>query len=381
MLKSGIPANLRLGILGGGQLGRMLIQKAIDFNIETQVLDPDAQAPCRNIATGFTLGDFNDFQTVYDWGKEQSLITIEIEHVCTEALLKLEAEGISVFPQPAIIKMVQDKASQKIFYRDHGIPTAPFSLVDSRNELLKLNRPFPYIIKTHKAGYDGKGVMKINSVADLDRAFDEPLVVEDCIDFEREISIIIAGNSIGDTVVYPPVEMDFSPEANLVEYLYSPASCSPVIVQRAGEIAVKLMKELQMTGLLAVEMFVTRSGDLLVNEIAPRPHNSGHQTIEGNVTSQYEQHLRAIFNWPLGDPSITRPAVMVNLLGEKGYNGPAVYRGLEQVLALPGTYIHLYGKKMTKPFRKMGHVTITAATLEEAGRIAVQVKETLKVIS
>lgn len=373
--------NTKLGILGGGQLGRMLIQKAIDFNIETAVLDPDPHAPCKDLATDFTQGDFKDYHTVYAWGQNLKLITIEIEHVNTAALAKLEQEGVEVYPQPTIISMVQDKASQKEFYRKHQIPTAHFQLVDSRSGLKALNRPFPYIIKTHRAGYDGKGVMKINNASDLLLAFDEPMVVEDCIDFEKEISVLAARNKNGETVFYPPVEMEFNSEANLVEFLYSPASISKSTEEQAISIARRLLDELGMVGLLAVEMFVTKAGEVLVNEIAPRPHNSGHQTIEGNVTSQYEQHLRAIFNLPLGSPAILRPSVMVNILGEKNHSGPSSYEGLNEVLAIPGTYIHLYGKKFTKPFRKMGHVTITANTMEEAKKLANQVKSLIRVIS
>jgi 5-(carboxyamino)imidazole ribonucleotide synthase len=371
----------KLGILGGGQLGRMLIQKAIDFNMQVSVLDPDDQAPCRTIAGEFLKGDFNDFDTVYRWGKNQQLITIEIEHVNTEALAKLESEGIEVYPQPSVIKMVQDKGLQKKFYHEHAIPTAGFSLVENKNELLALNKSFPFILKTRKAGYDGKGVKKINDSISLANSFDEPCVVEDLVDFSKEISVIVARNKSGEVAYYPPVEMEFNPEANLVEFLFSPAAISTDVSEMAVRIASMIIEKLNMVGLLAVEMFVTKEGKVLVNEIAPRPHNSGHQTIEGNVTSQYEQHLRAIFNLPLGNTDIVKPSVMVNLLGEKNYSGPAKYEGLNNALALPGTYIHLYGKIITKPFRKMGHVTVTANDINEAKRIAVKIRDTIKVIA
>jgi len=376
-----VDLNKTLGILGGGQLGRMLIQKAVDFNISTSVMDPDAEASCARLADHFIQGNFKDFDTVYRWGKKLELITVEIEHVSTEALQKLEEEGVTVYPQPSILKMIQDKGLQKQFYYSHGIPTADFMLVAGKKELLDAKKKFPFVVKTRTTGYDGKGVMMIREEAALKNVFDEPCVVEDAVVFSKEISVIVARNKNGEIASYPPVEMEFNPEANLVEYLFSPASIPAEISERATAIAVRLINELGMVGLLAVEMFVTRQGEVLVNEMAPRPHNSGHQTIEGNVTSQYEQHLRAIFNLPLGKCHITRPAVMVNLLGEKNFSGPAKYQGLDEVLALPGTYIHLYGKLMTRPFRKMGHVTVTANDLDEAKRIAVKVKEKLKVIS
>jgi 5-(carboxyamino)imidazole ribonucleotide synthase len=371
----------KLGILGGGQLGRMLIQKAIDFNIQTSVMDPDAAAPCGSLADEFTQGDFTDFDTVYHWGKNLKLITVEIENVNASALQKLADDGVEVWPQPYIIKIVQDKGLQKLFYREHHIPSSEFVLIENRKELKALKKSFPFILKTRKAGYDGKGVMKVSGADDLEFAFDEPCVLENYINIEKEISLIVARNKDGHKVHYPPVEMEFNKEANLVEYTFSPSSLSSSISEKATNIALNIIEELKMVGLLAVEMFVTADGEVLVNEMAPRPHNSGHQTIEGNATSQYEQHLRAIFNYPLGPCDIHRPVVMVNLLGEKNHSGPARYEGLNDVLAIPGTYIHLYGKKNTKPFRKMGHVTVTASDIKEAKKIAKKVKGIIKVIS
>ena len=369
----------RLGILGGGQLGRMLIQKAVDYNITTIVVDPDPDAPCRNICDHFIHGDFRDFDTVMKLGELADVITVEIEHVNTDALEKLESLGKRVFPQPRVLKVVQDKGLQKEFYRLNGIPTAEFRLINGKDELAGHESLLPVMQKTRKAGYDGKGVTPLRSAADFAKAFDEPSVLEKFVDMQCEISVIVSRNAHGETAVFPAVEMDFNPEANLVEFLFSPARVSAEICDRAYEIAKGLIGKLQMVGLLAVEMFVTRSGEVLVNEIAPRPHNSGHQTIEGNVTSQYEQHLRAIMGLPAGDTSITRPSVMVNLLGEKGFSGEAVYEGFESALALPGTHIHLYGKRYTKPFRKMGHVTVTASSLEEAIVNARKVQGILKV--
>lgn len=380
-MKVDLGLNKKFGILGGGQLGRMLIQKAIDFNIGCAVLDPDPSAPCYAVTDQFTVGDISDFKTVYDWGKLLNLITIEIEHVNTEALQKLVDEGIEVFPQPAIIAMIQDKGLQKLFYKENKVPSAGFILIEDKESLKKTAKTFPYVLKSRKAGYDGKGVMLIRKAEDLDKAFEGPYLVEDCIAFEKEISVIVARNKSGEVMAYPPVEMNFNSDANLVEYLFSPADITENIAEKSINLALEIINKLAMVGLLAVEMFLTKSGEILVNEIAPRTHNSGHQTIEGNITSQYEQLIRAILNLPLGSGQIIKPSVMVNLLGEKNYNGPAKYIGLNEVLALKGTYVHLYGKKTTRPFRKMGHVTVTANDINEAMILAQKVKNTLKVIS
>lgn len=370
-----------LGILGGGQLGRMLLQKATDFNVSTCVMDPDADAPCKYLTENFVHASFKDADAVYAFGKKCTVITVEIEHVNVDALEQLEREGKKVFPQPAVLRMVQDKGLQKIFYRTHKIPTAEFYLIENKNDLLKYSDQFPFMQKLRTSGYDGKGVTKLLSVADMEKAFDAPSVLEKLVDFEKEISVIVARNENGEITHFPPVEMEFNAEANLVEFLFSPASLSDALQSEAIGIAKKIISEARMIGVLAVEMFVTKDQKILVNEIAPRPHNSGHQTIEGNVTSQYEQHLRAILNLPLGNTDIVKPAVMVNLLGEKGYAGVARYEGIEEAMKMKGVYIHLYGKKITKPFRKMGHVTVTADTLEDAKEKAVQVKNLIKVIA
>ncbi|HNQ61840.1 MAG TPA: 5-(carboxyamino)imidazole ribonucleotide synthase [Bacteroidia bacterium] len=372
---------LRLGILGGGQLGRMLLQKAIDYNITTSVLDPDPDAPCKNICDNFVEGSFTDYETVYQFGKSVNLLTIEIEHVNVDALAQLEKEGISVFPQSRIISMVQDKGAQKIFFRTHGIPTAEFHIIDSMEHLGRYASMYPCMQKLRRGGYDGKGVQKLNTIEDIPTALIGPSIIEKLIDFEREISVIVARNQRGEVAAYPAVDMDFNPEANLVEYLYSPSSIDEVRQNEALELAIRVANSLQIVGVLAVEMFLTKDGDLLVNEIAPRPHNSGHQTIEGNITSQYDQHLRAIFNLPLGSTKISQPSVMVNLLGDSNHQGEAVYKGLEKVLAMEGVHVHLYGKRLTKPFRKMGHITILADSLQEAKQTAVTVKKTIQVVA
>jgi 5-(carboxyamino)imidazole ribonucleotide synthase len=373
--------DFKLGILGGGQLGRMLIQEAINLNISTAVLDPDANAPCKFLTEYFECGNFRNEETVYAFGKKVNLLTIEIEHVNINALLRLESEGVLVYPQPQILAMVQDKGIQKEFFASHQIPTADFKLVHDKEQLMQFANELPAILKLRKGGYDGKGVMKLKSADDIANAFDAPCVLEKLIDFDCEIAVIVARNSAGDIVHYPPVDMEFNPDANLVEFLCSPARISDDLKEKAIAIARKVIDKTGMTGILAVEMFVTKSGDVLVNEIAPRPHNSGHQTIEGNITSQYAQHLRAILGLPLGDTSIIMPSVMINLLGEKSHTGEAHYDGIQDAMANGGVYVHLYGKKETKPMRKMGHVTVLASSLDAAIEKAKLVQQQIKVLT
>ncbi|MBN8651125.1 MAG: 5-(carboxyamino)imidazole ribonucleotide synthase [Cytophagales bacterium] len=367
-----------IGVLGGGQLGRMLIQAGINLDLNFHVLDPDAQAPCAGIAR-FTQGKLTDYETVMAFGKTCDIITIEIENVNTKALIDLEKAGKKVFPQPAVIELIQDKRIQKQFFADNQIPTAPFVLVNNKEAVAKHEDFLPAVNKLGKEGYDGRGVQVIKTKADLNKAFDAPGLLEKWIPFEKEIAVIVSRNALGDVAVYPAVEMVFHPEANLVEYLFSPAQIEKEIAQQAEAIARKVITSLNMIGLLAVEMFVTKEGEVLVNEVAPRPHNSGHQTIEGNVTSQYEQHLRSILNLPMGSTALLAPSAMVNLLGEEGFTGSARYEGLEEVLKAEGVYVHLYGKKTTKPFRKMGHVTIVDKDLNSLKKKANFVKQTLKV--
>ncbi len=371
----------RLGILGGGQLGRMLIQEAINLNLSVAVLDPDPEAPCKELAGEFETGSLLDYDTVYRFGKNKNLLTIEIEHVNTDALEQLEKEGVKVYPQPHILRMVQDKGLQKEFYRQHDIPTADFFLIENRAALATYSDQLPFFQKMRKGGYDGKGVFRLDSTERFEEAFDVPSVLEKTIDFEKEISVLVSRNAQGETALFPVVECEFNPQANLVEFLFAPANLEAEISNRALDIARRVAEATGIVGLLAVEMFVEKDGTVLVNEIAPRPHNSGHHTIEANLSSQYGQHLRAILALPAGATDTVRPAVMVNLLGEEGHSGAALYEGLEEALAMPGVYVHLYGKKMTRPFRKMGHVTVTAATLEEAKQKAFTVKNILKVKS
>lgn len=369
-----------LGIVGGGQLGRMLIQSGIDLNIRFAVLDPDPQAPCSHLAD-FQTGKLTDYDTVLAFGQACDVITIEIENVNTSALNELVRQGKKVFPQPDLISLIQDKRTQKEFYRKHGIPTADFVLVNSKEEVAAHAAFLPAVNKLGKEGYDGRGVQVLRKKEDLTKAFDAAGLLEKLIDFDKEIAIIAARNEQGEIVTYPPVEMVFHPEANLVEYLFAPAELKTAVVQRADAIARLVMDQMKLVGLLAVEMFVTKDGQVLVNEVAPRPHNSGHQTIEANATSQYEQHLRAILGLPLGDTRLKMPSAMINLLGEDGSSGPARYAGLEKVLAMPDVHVHLYGKKMTKPFRKMGHVTVLDDDVARLKSKVAFIKDTLKVVA
>ncbi|MBS1952033.1 MAG: N5-carboxyaminoimidazole ribonucleotide synthase [Cytophagales bacterium] len=369
-----------VGILGGGQLGRMLIQSGMDWNIFFSVLDPDPQAPCRSIAE-FRTGQLTDYSTVLDFGKTCELITIEIENVNVAALKELVRLGKKVFPQPEVIELIQDKRTQKKFYRETGIPTADFMLVENAEQVRQQKTFLPAVNKLGREGYDGRGVQILKNESDLVKAFDSPGILEKLVKFEKEISVIVARNESGEVKTFPAVEMVFHPVANLVEYLFSPASISEQLSAQAELIAKKIITGLNMVGLLAVEMFVTKDQQLLVNEIAPRPHNSGHQTIEGNITSQYQQHLRAVLNLPLGDTSTTKPSAMVNLLGEEGFSGEAKFQGLPEVLELNGTYVHLYGKKLTKPFRKMGHVTVVDSDPQSLIKKVNFVKQTLKIIA
>jgi 5-(carboxyamino)imidazole ribonucleotide synthase len=373
--------SLILGVLGGGQLGRMLIQTAINYNQDIHILDPDPNAPCKDFAQEFTVGSLKDFDTVYEFGSKCDVITVEIESVNTEALEKLVNEGKQVYPQPHILRLIQDKRAQKEFYVANGIPTAEFILTANKAEVIHNADFLPAVNKLGKDGYDGRGVQVLRTEADLDKAFDAPGLLEKLIDFKREIAVTVARNANGDLAVYPSVECAFHPTANLVEFLFAPAEVTSEIEEKASAIAKEVILKLDMVGILAVEMFVTKEGEVLVNEIAPRPHNSGHHSIEANFTSQFEQHLRSVMNWPLGNTALRCPAAMINLLGEEGFTGPVVIEGKEEAMAEKGVYIHLYGKKITKPFRKMGHVTLLDDNVDNLKKRAQRIKELIKIKS
>lgn len=374
-------SDFRLGILGGGQLGKMLIAEAIRLDIHTRVLDPDPLSPCRFVATYFESGDLMDFRAVYRFGRACDLITIEIEHVNTEALARLEAEGVIVCPSSQALRIIQDKYLQKCFYRDHGIPTADFFLLPENKKPDFSNIRFPFVQKLCTSGYDGKGVVIIKSPDEVSRMFSSASILEEFIPGAVEISVIAARNARGEVKCFPAVEMVFHPEANLVEYLFCPARITPDQEAEAESIAAKVITHLDIRGILAVEMFITPEGKILVNESAPRPHNSGHHTIESAYVSQYQQHLRAILDLPLGSVRMKTASVMINLLGEPGYSGKAVYQGLSTVMEMEGVNVHIYGKKETRPYRKMGHVTILAGGVEDAREKADFVKKHLKVIA
>jgi 5-(carboxyamino)imidazole ribonucleotide synthase len=371
----------RLGMVGGGQLGRMFIQSAISFDVHVHALDPDPNAPCKDIAHSFTVGSLHDFDTLYAFGCDKDVITVEIENVCIEALEKLENEGVRVFPQPRVLRIIRDKGIQKEFYKEHNIPTADFALYSHPSELIAAQVKIPFVQKLRTGGYDGRGVQLIRKETDFTKLFDAPSIVEQLIPFQKELSVIVARNEKGEIRTFPAVECEFHPEANLVEFLFCPADISINIELAANELAQKVIQDLDMVGILAVELFLTSDGQLLVNEIAPRPHNSGHHTIECNITSQFEQHLRAVLGLPLGETDIIRAGAMINLLGAEGFEGPAIYEGMERAIAMPGVHPHLYGKSTTKPFRKMGHVTISGTDILDVKNTARRVNNLIVVKS
>jgi len=374
-----------IGILGGGQLGLMLLQAGIDWNLRVHVLDPDPDAPCRHLCTQFTTGSLTDYDTVYQFGQGVDVLTIEIERVNVDALETLEREGKRVYPQPSVIRIIQDKRLQKQFYRDHNLPTTDFVLTDTRADvaMFEIERPdfFPAFHKLGRDGYDGRGVQRIDSVVDVGLAFDAPGVLEQAVDFEKELAVIVSRNADGAVQTFPTVEMVFYPKLNMVDYLFAPADISDAINQKAQTIARRTAEAFGIVGLLAVELFLDKLGNVLINEVAPRPHNSGHHTMRANVTSQFEQHWRAILNYPPGDTTAYQPAAMVNLLGEAGHTGPAVYEGLETLLTMPGVFPFFYGKAQTKPFRKMGHVTVMDQDLVALREKVEVVKAGIRVVS
>lgn len=374
-----------LGILGGGQLGKMLLYVTRKWDITTYVLDPNEDSPARLSCNYFFTGDLMDFETVYRFGKHVDLLTIEIENINVEALEKLENEGVKVFPQPKIIKTIKNKCYQKEFYKNNKIPTSLFKIykkIDQiKDEILKGKLSFPFIWKSPSSGYDGYGVKVIHSNIDVELLPKGESLIEEFVHIEKELAVIICRREQGEVVSYPVLEMEFNSNINQVEYVLCPARIDEKIYKKAEEISYKISKKLNHVGLLVVELFLTDKGNVIVNEIAPRPHNSGHLTIEASYTCQFEQHIRALLNLPLGKTSIKTPSVMVNLIGNDGYSGPVFYKNIDQILAIDGVIPHIYGKKKTRPFRKMGHVTVTNSEIEKARKIAEQIKQTIEVIS
>lgn len=374
---------IKLGILGGGQLGRMLVQAGKEWNLECHVMDESDEFPSGNVGANFVTGNFKNHDDVYNFGKSLDILTVEIEHVNSEALLKLQAEGVEIHPDPKALNIIKDKGLQKLFYKENQFPSADFELFESKNEILtalKNNRiSLPFVQKSRLAGYDGKGVAVIRSEKDMAELMDLPCVIEYMVNIETELSVIACRNKQNEIRCYPALDMTFHDKANLVEFVYYPSGISKEKQAEAAAIASKVIEKLEICGLLAVEMFLDKQGNILINEVAPRPHNSGHLTIEASITSQFQQHLRGVCNLPLGDTRFHSPAVMVNLLGWPGYTGETKYSGIEKCLGLEGAYIHLYGKKTTKAYRKMGHATILDKTLAEATRKAIQIKKLLKI--
>lgn len=377
--------SVKVGILGGGQLGKMFALAAHNWDVETWALDASKSFPTGPVCSHFVEGDFNSFEDVYAFGKQVDVLTIEIEHVNTDALLKLEAEGLKVHPSPAKLNLIKDKGLQKEFYQKNKLPTAAFRLFENgeaiRQALQNGELHFPFVQKSRAAGYDGKGVAVIKSEADLPLLLPDASVVENLVDIRKEIAVVVARNEQGEVKSFPAVEMDFNPVANLVEFLVCPADLDPATELAAEQLAIDTIEAFGICGLLAVELFLTQDNQLLINEVAPRPHNSGHHTIDSCYTSQFEQHLRGILDLPLGSTKMKTASVMVNLLGEPGHSGPVQYAGFEECVAMEGVKIHLYGKAETKPYRKMGHVTVLAENLAEAKVKARKVQQTLKVVS
>ena len=375
----------KVGILGGGQLGKMLLYTTRKFDIQTYVLDPNPEAPSKIACDAFFVGDLMDYETVFEFGKKVDTLTIEIENVNVSALRALENEGVNVYPAADTLAIIQNKAKQKLFYSEHGLPTASFTRYTNSEELTTAieneAQTLPFVWKSAQFGYDGKGVKVIRTLSDMKALPNVECIAEDLVPFKKELAVTVARSPQGEIRAYPVVEMEFHPEANQVEYVLCPARISNAIEKKAERVALNTAAAFKHVGLLAVELFLTQDDNILINEVAPRPHNSGHQTIEASYTSQFEQHIRAVLNLPLGETRNKVSGVMVNLVGAEGYNGAVVYQNIEKILELEGVTPHIYGKKETRPFRKMGHVTIVHSNIENARTIAQKVKQSIKVIS
>ncbi|WP_026977029.1 5-(carboxyamino)imidazole ribonucleotide synthase [Flavobacterium tegetincola] len=378
-------SDFKLGILGGGQLGKMLLSETRKFDIQTYVLDPSPEAPSRMACNQFFQGSLMDYDTVYNFGKKVDVLTFEIELVNLEALEQLEMEGLKVYPSPKTLRGIQNKGRQKAFYKENNLPTSDFSTFSTLKELMvafldgKLKIPFVW--KSTEFGYDGNGVKIVRHASDLENLPDVECIAEELVPFKNELAVIVVRNPKGEIKTYPVVEMEFHPEANQVEYVICPARIDDAVALKARNLALKVSEAFGHVGLLAVELFQTENDEILINEVAPRPHNSGHYSIEASYTSQFENHLRAILDLPLGSTESKINGIMVNLVGEEGFSGDVIYENIEKILAIDGVTPHIYGKRETRPFRKMGHVTIVNADMEEAREVAGEVKKTIRVIS
>ena len=378
-------SDFKLGILGGGQLGKMMLYDTRKYDIQTYVLDASPEAPCKIACDVFEQGDLMDFDTVVNFGRKVDVLTFEIELVNVDALEQLESEGKKVYPSSATLRKIQDKGVQKQFYAEKGIPTADFTVYAEKDELtealVRKEWDYPFVWKSCTGGYDGKGVSVIREEEDLIPLPEGACLAEKMIPFKNELAVIVARNVSGEVKTYPVVEMEFHPEANQVEYVICPARIEDHVAEKARAVAKKVSESFEHVGLLAVEMFQTEDDEILVNEVAPRPHNSGHYSIEASFTNQFEQHLRAILDLPLGETESKVGGVMVNLVGDENHEGQVHYQNIGKIMQMPGVTPHIYGKKQTRPFRKMGHVTIVNKDLGEARRIAEEVKKEIKVIS
>lgn len=384
-MKNYFSSDFKLGVLGGGQLGRMLLAETQKYDIYTAILDASPEAPCSQICNEFHIGNLLDFDAVYNFGKTVDVLTIEIEHVNIDALYQLEKEGLKIYPQPSVIETIQHKGKQKDFFIKNGIPTSPHKRFSTKEALLSYINDntieLPFVWKSAQFGYDGTGVKVVRSIKDLQNLADTDCIIEELIPFKNELAVIVARNNNGEIKTYPVVEMEFHPEANQVEYVICPARIDTTVAKKAREIALNVAKSFEHVGLLAVEMFQTENDEILINEVAPRTHNSGHYSIEASYTNQFEQHLRTVLNFPLGNTDSIVAGIMVNLVGEEDHIGDVVYENIEKILQIDGVTPHIYGKKTTKPFRKMGHVTIIDKDIDKARKTAQKVKETIKVIS
>ena len=375
----------RLGILGAGQLGKMLAHAAANWDLPLYFLDKSPDFPAAPFAADFFAGDFKNYDDVLAFGRQVDVLTIEIEHVNTDALLQLEKEGKIIHPNPQSLKTIKDKGLQKQFYKKRKYPTSVFELHENKSDILTAIKngtlSLPFVQKSRGEGYDGKGVVVIKNESDFDQILDTASLTEPLVAIEKELAVIACRNEAGEIKTFPVVDMEFEPKANLVEFLFCPSEVSENIKSQTREIAAALIEDFDICGLLAVEFFLTTSNEILINEVAPRPHNSGHHTINANITSQFEQHLRGVLNLPLGDTNLIQPAVMINLLGAENYQGPVKYEGVKNIMKESGVHLHLYGKKETRPFRKMGHATIVHSDLEKAKDIARKIKGIFKIKS
>jgi len=371
----------KVGILGGGQLGRMLLQAAVNYPVQTAVLENDSECPAAHLCNYFVKGDITDFDAVYNFGKGLDAITIEIESVNEAALEQLEKEGVNIYPKPATLKTIKNKILQKEFYKKNEIPTSDFIVTQNLQELNSHTAFLPAVHKIAMGGYDGRGVQVIKTKDDIGKGFDAPGVLEKMVKIKKEIAVIIAVNDKGETAIYPAVDMVFDPLLNLLDYQLSPADLTDKILWKIEAIALKVVKHLNSPGIFAVELFVDANDEVFVNETAPRVHNSGHHTIEANFSSQFDMLWRVILGYPLGNTAAILPAAIVNILGAEGHTGDAYYEGLEEVLKIDDAFVHLYGKKQTKPGRKMGHVTVLSKQRQQLIHQANLIKHTLKVVS